>query len=108
MNHDDILQCGRDMIAAGYIIYGSGTVFVLSVKERGYTVSHWIQVLVDFLGPIQISNSPINAHVYSVNEGYANQWDPRLRTYIESIKMVQQYGEHDILVLWSLIFTEIC
>ena len=32
---DDILQCGREMIAAGYIIYGSGTVFVLSVRVEG-------------------------------------------------------------------------
>ena len=33
--HEDILQNGREMVAAGYIIYGSGTVFVLSTGEGG-------------------------------------------------------------------------
>ena len=85
-NQADILQCGRDMIAAGYIIYGSGTVFVLSVRGEGvhgFTLDPSVGEFFLSHPNIQLSNY---AHVYSVNEGYANQWDPKLRAYIESIK----------------------
>lgn len=83
---DDILQCGREMIAAGYIIYGSGTVFVLSVKGQGvhgFTLDPTVGEFFLSHPNIQLADF---ARVYSVNEGYANQWNPKLRGYIESLK----------------------
>ena len=83
---DDILQCGREMIAAGYIIYGSGTVFVLSVKGEGvhgFTLDPTVGEFFLSHPNIQLADF---ARVYSVNEGYANQWNPKLRGYIESLK----------------------
>ena len=85
-SHDDLLQNGRNMVAAGYIIYGSGTVFVLSIK--GYGVHGF--TLDPLVGAFFLSHPDIHlddfARVYSVNEGYAAQWDPKLRAYIESLK----------------------
>ena len=82
----DLLQNGRNMVAAGYIIYGSGTVFVLSIK--GYGVHGF--TLDPLVGAFFLSHPDIHlddfARVYSVNEGYAAQWDPKLRAYIESLK----------------------
>lgn len=81
----DFLRSGRDMVAAGYIIYGSGTVFVLSTGEGVFAFT-----LDPLVGEFFLSHSSIQlkakAHTYSINEGYASKWAPKLRNYIESIK----------------------
>lgn len=82
---EDYLRSGRDMVAAGYIIYGSGTVLVLSTGDGvfGFTLDPMVGEF--FLSHSDISLTP-KAYTYSINEGYAAQWDPKLRQYIESIK----------------------
>lgn len=81
----DYLRSGRDMVASGYIIYGSGTVFVLSTGDGVYGFT-----LDPLVGEFFLSHSNIRlapkAYTYSVNEGYAAKWDPRLRQHIESFK----------------------
>lgn len=82
---EDYLRSGRDMVAAGYIIYGSGTVLVLSTGDGvfGFTLDPMV-------GEFFLSHSDIRlcpkAYTYSINEGYAAKWDPKLRQYIEGIK----------------------
>jgi len=82
---DDYLRSGRDMVASGYIIYGSGTVLALSTGEGVYCFT-----LDPLVGEFFLSHSDLRlndkAYTYSVNEGYAAKWDPKLRTYIEGIK----------------------
>ncbi len=82
---DDYLRSGRDMVASGYIIYGSGTVLALSTGEGVYCFT-----LDPLVGEFFLSHSDLRlndkANTYSVNEGYAAKWDPKLRTYIEGIK----------------------
>lgn len=81
----DYLRSGRDMVAAGYIIYGSGTVLVLSTGEGvfGFTLD-------PLVGEFFLSHSNIQlkrrAYTYSINEGYAARWNPKLRQYIEGLK----------------------
>ena len=82
---EDYLRSGRDMIAAGYIIYGSGTVFVLSTGEGVFAFTLDPMVGEFFLSHADIALKP-KAYTYSVNEGYAAKWDPKLRDYIESLK----------------------
>lgn len=81
----DILQSGREMIAAGYVIYGSGTVLVLSTGEgvHGFTLDPVVGEF--FLSHPNIRLKP-SAKLYSLNESYAASWDPRLREYIENLK----------------------
>ena len=81
----DLLQTGRDMMAAGYIIYGSGTVLVLSTGDGvyGFTLDPLVGEF--FLSHRDIRLKP-SANTYSINEGYAAKWDPRLRKHIEAIK----------------------
>ena len=81
----DLLQTGRDMMAAGYIIYGSGTVLVLSTGDGvyGFTLDPLVGEF--FLSHRDIRLTP-SANTYSINEGYAAKWDPRLRAHIEAIK----------------------
>ena len=81
----DYLRVGRDMVAAGYIIYGSGTVLVLSTGSGVYGFT-----LDPLVGEFFLSHSNMKlqprAYTYSANEGYAAKWDPRLRQFIENIK----------------------
>jgi len=82
---EDILQSGREMVAAGYVIYGSGTVMVLSTGQgvHGFTLDPVVGEF--FLSHPNITLKP-SAKLYSVNESYAASWDPRLRAYIEGLK----------------------
>ena len=81
----DYLRKGRDMVAAGYIIYGSGTVLVLSTGQGVYGFT-----LDPLVGEFFLSHSNIQLEprgtTFSINEGYAAQWDPRLRAHIEGFK----------------------
>ena len=81
----DWLRSGRDMVAAGYIIYGSGTVFVLSTGDGVFAFTLDPLVGEFFLSDSNIKLKP-SSKTYSVNEGYAKSWDPKLRAYIESLK----------------------
>jgi fructose-1,6-bisphosphatase I len=84
-NIADILRNGADMIAAGYIIYGSGTVLVLAVEDKvhGFTLDPAVGEFFLSHGDIQLAPQ---AYTYSVNEAYAAQWDPALRAHIEGFK----------------------
>ena len=82
---DDILQPGNEVVAAGYIVYGSGTVMVLAVdgQVNGFTLD-------PVVGEFFLSHPDIRlekrARTYSVNEAYAYAWDPRLRDYVDGLK----------------------
>jgi fructose-1,6-bisphosphatase I len=85
-NMDDILRPGKEMIAAGYVIYGSGTILVLSTAGRGvngFTLDPTVGEF--FLSHPDIKLKP-SAKTYSVNEGYAATWDPRVRAWVEQKK----------------------
>lgn len=85
----DILQAGNELVAAGYVVYGSGTVMVLAVdgQVNGFTLDPVVGEF--FLSHPDIQLTP-HAKTYSVNEAYAYAWDARLRTYVDGLK---QSGE---------------
>ena len=84
-NEADILQVGTDLMAAGYVVYGSGTVLVLAVdgQVNGFTLDPIVGEF--FLSHPDIRLAP-SAKTYSINEAYAADWDPRLRAHIEAFK----------------------
>lgn len=81
----DILQTGNSVVAAGYIVYGSGTVMVLAVdgQVNGFTLDPVVGEF--FLSHPDIRLAP-KANTYSVNEAYAYSWDERLRQYVDDLK----------------------
>lgn len=84
---DDALRPGTEIVAAGYVVYGAGTVLVLSTGNgqgvQGFTLDPTVGEF--FLSHSDIRLDPA-ARMYSCNEAYAAQWDPRLRRWLEGLK----------------------
>lgn len=78
-------QKGVLQVAAGYIIYGSSTMFVYTTGQgvHGFTLDASI-------GEFVLSHENImtakRGKIYSINEGNYNKWDDRLRQYIHYLK----------------------
>jgi fructose-1,6-bisphosphatase I len=82
---DDVLRPGHEIVAAGYVIYGSGTVMVLSTGDgvHGFTLDPSVGEF--FLSHRDIRLAP-SARMYSTNEGYAASWSPAMRAWVEARK----------------------
>ncbi len=82
---DDLLQRGKDQVAAGYIIYGSSTMLVFTTGEgvHGFTLDPSVGEF--FLSHPDI-RIPKKSKYFSVNEGNYNYWDDNMRRYIEYLK----------------------
>lgn len=82
---EDILQSGTELVAAGYVVYGSGTVLVLAMDGHvnGFTLDPMVGEF--FLSHPDIRLTP-KANTYSVNEAYSYSWDEKLRNYVDGLK----------------------
>lgn len=78
---EDFLQKGSEQVAAGYIVYGSSTMFVYATKRgvNGFTLDPSI-------GEFCLSHPDIKCpnagRIYSVNHGNFFQYDEGVRKYI--------------------------
>jgi len=83
---DDFLQEGYKQVAAGYIIYGSSTMFVLTTGNgvNGFTLDPAVGM---FLLSHPDMKIPEKGKIYSINEANAKKWtDQNLVKYIETLK----------------------
>merc|ERR1712182_151169 len=74
-------QPGRDLLSAGYVMYSSSTVLVLSVGYGvvGFTLDNLIGDFVMTHADIKI---PETGKIYSFNEGNAANWSEGLKNYV--------------------------
>jgi fructose-1,6-bisphosphatase I len=78
----DFLQPGNRQVAAGYVIYGSSTIFVYATKRgvNGFTLDPSI-------GEFSLSHPniqcPESGKIYSVNHGNFFQYDEKIKKYID-------------------------
>ena len=79
---DAVLQPGRKQVAAGYIVYGSSIVLVLAT-QAGVDMYTLDPVLGDYVLVLADIRIPDAKKIYSINEAYANDFDPGLRDYLE-------------------------
>ena len=76
---------GSEQVAAGYIIYGTSTMFVYSTGEgvNGFTLD-------PMMGLFLLSHPDINlnknTNIYSVNEGNFKNWSSKLQDKVEVLK----------------------
>jgi len=83
---EDALQPGRNFVAAGYALYGSATMVVLTTGNgvNGFTLDPSIGEFV--LTNPSIKMKPRGKPIYSINEGNASLFDDAVTKYLESIK----------------------
>jgi fructose-1,6-bisphosphatase I len=76
------VQPGRQQVAAGYILYGSSVVLVLSL---GRGVSMYVQdpLLGEFVLVKDALRMPATNKTYSLNEAYVNDFEDGLRRYLD-------------------------
>jgi fructose-1,6-bisphosphatase I len=81
----DVLQPGRNQVAAGYIIYGSSTMLVYTVGNgvHGFTLDPSVG---EFLLSHEHITIPDRGKIFSVNEGNYYFWDEDVRSYIDHLK----------------------
>jgi fructose-1,6-bisphosphatase I len=85
IQQEDILQCGSEQVAAGYVLYGSSTMLV-------YTTGHGVNGFTyePTLGEYFLSHPhlqmPEDGRIYSINEGSANSFALPVKRYVEFCK----------------------
>ncbi len=77
---EDILQKPKDLVAAGYILYGSSTMFVYSTGDgvHGFTLEPDVG---EFLLSHPNMRFPSPPTYYSCNESYYEEWAPEVQAY---------------------------
>jgi fructose-1,6-bisphosphatase I len=77
---EDCLQKGRDLIAAGYLIYGASTMLVYTsgMGVHGFTLDPMVGEFLLTHPNIRIPEKP---KYYSVNQGYEKFWSDGIKRY---------------------------
>jgi fructose-1,6-bisphosphatase I len=81
----DLMQAGRKIIAAGYVVYGSSTMLVVSTGNgvHGFTLDPSVGEFLESHPDITI---PQKGKIYSINEGNYPYWTKGVRQYINHLK----------------------
>jgi fructose-1,6-bisphosphatase I len=86
----DLLQNGRQQIAAGYILYGPATVLVYTIG-KGVHSFFLDPSLGEFILAQENIRIPDHGPIYSVNEGNFWQWEDCFRDYIRYVHRHEGY-----------------
>ncbi|XP_067084305.1 fructose-1,6-bisphosphatase 1a [Osmerus mordax] len=82
---NDALQPGRKLVAAGYALYGSATMMVLSTGQ-GVNCFMLDPAIGEFILVDRDVKIKKRGNIYSLNEGYAAHFDPAVTEYIQAKK----------------------
>ncbi len=79
---EDCLQPGRDLVASGYVVYGSSTMLVYTTGDgvHGFTLDPRVG---EFLLSHPNIRIPAKPKYYSVNQAYQRHWSPGVQRYTE-------------------------
>jgi len=79
------LQPGKRLVAAGYCMYSSSTIMVMTTGEgvNGFTLDPNIGEFVLTHPNIQV---PKRGKIYSINEANYFDWDPALQEHVQNLK----------------------
>ncbi|XP_014206457.1 fructose-1,6-bisphosphatase 1 [Copidosoma floridanum] len=82
---EDALQSGKNLVAAGYALYGSATMMVLSIG-RGVNGFTYDPAIGEFILTEKNMKIPPKGKIYSINEGNETTWNKGIKEYIDSKK----------------------
>ena len=79
---EDFFQPGKNLVAAGYVLYGTSTILVYTTGKgvNGFTLDPSIGEFCLSHRDIKI---PASGNYYSVNQGYYSKFDLEMRRYID-------------------------
>ena len=79
---EDALQPASQLVAAGYVIYGSSTMLVYTTGQgvHGFTLDPGVG---EFLLSHENIRLPAEPMYYSVNQGYEKHWTPGMQAYVD-------------------------
>jgi fructose-1,6-bisphosphatase I len=82
---EDCLQLGRDLVVAGYLIYGASTmlVYTTGMGVHGFTLDPNVG---EFLLTHPNIRIPEKAQYYSVNQGYEKYWSEGIRRFTKYLQ----------------------
>ncbi|MBI5178742.1 MAG: class 1 fructose-bisphosphatase [Nitrospinae bacterium] len=82
---EDFLQPGTQLLAAGYAVYGSSTMFVYTtgLGVHGFTLDPGVG---EFILSHPNMKSPDKGGIYSINEGNSINWDAKTHKVVEHFK----------------------
>lgn len=88
---EDFLKPGVEQVAAGYILYGSSTMFVYTTGHgvHGFTLDPGVGEFILSHEGIKI---PERGKIYSTNEGNSRHWFEGTSQYIEKVKTEKGYS----------------
>jgi fructose-1,6-bisphosphatase I len=90
---EDVLQPGRDQIAAGYVLYGSSTILVLSTGHGVNAFTYDASLGEFFLSHAQL-RIPTDGKIYSCNEGNILSFTAGVRAYLDTCRARQLQGRY--------------
>src|SRR5690606_25265964 len=102
VTREDFLQPGHKQVAAGYIIYGTSTMMVLTMGNggNGFTLNPAI-------GTFYLSNPrmtfPETGTTYSVNEGYYRDFPQGIKNYIKYCQKEEEDRPYTSRYIGSLV-----
>jgi fructose-1,6-bisphosphatase I len=78
---EDVMQPGRKLVAAGYVLFGSSTMLVYTTGQgvHGFTLN---PELGEFLLSHKNMRLPEPPEYYSVNHAYYDRWSPGVHNYL--------------------------
>ena len=80
-------QTGRNVMCAGYCVYGSSTDLVIATRKNtrvvGWTLDPFSKTYVKTRANISI---PMRGKIYSINEGYEHKFSEGMKKYIRDCK----------------------
>ncbi|MFH0881376.1 MAG: class 1 fructose-bisphosphatase [bacterium] len=88
---EDFLQPGRNIIAAGYVLYGSSTMMVYSAGNgvHGFTLDPSVGTFILSHPNLKI---PEKCGIFSVNEGNYHKWSRGVQLYVDRCKGFGEEG----------------
>jgi fructose-1,6-bisphosphatase I len=98
----DVLQCGRQQLAAGYVVYGSSTMLV-------YTTGHGVHgfTLDPAIGAYVISHPritmPAKGNLYSVNEANADSFPEPYQRFLVEVRAGKMGRSYSSRYIGSLV-----
>ncbi len=95
----DFLRPGRTLVAAGYVLYGSSTMLVLTLGDgvHGFTYDPTVG---EFLLSHEDMKVPERGNIYAINEANEGLWDERTRAWVQWLKKPLPNGKRGRTLRW--------